>query len=120
MKKLSDYEGDEAIELWADMLEPMARILADTKIKELYQSGKPKLLLAKEILKEHKEEAVEIINRIDPTPFNALTLISRVIGILSEIEETEELKTFFDTGEQATMEEESFGSATESTEGEEV
>lgn len=120
MKRLSDYEGDEAIELWADMLEPMARILADAKIKELYQSGKPKLLLAKEILKSHKADAVEIINRIDPTPFNALTLISRIIGILSEIEETEELKAFFDTGEQAKTDDVSSISATESTEGEEV
>lgn len=120
MKRLSDYEGDAAIELWADLLEPIARILADKQVKELYQSGKPKLLLAKEILKSHKEDATEVINRIDPTPFNALTLIGRVISILTEIEETEELKDFFDVGEQAKTDKDSFGSATESTEGEEV
>lgn len=120
MKRLSDYEGDEAIELWADLLEPIARILADEQIKELYQSGKPKLLLAKEILKSHKADAEEIINRIDPTPFNALTLGPRVFSYLAEIEETEELKDFFDTGEQAKTDGVSFGSATENTEGAEV
>lgn len=120
MKKLSDYEGDAAIELWADLLEPIARILADEKIKELYQSGKPKLLLAKEILKTHKEDATEVINRIDPTPFNALTLISRVVSILTEIEKNEELNAFFDMGEQTATDSESFGSATENTEGAEV
>lgn len=120
MKRLSDYEGDEAIELWADLLEPIARILSNKKIKELYESGAPKVLLAKEILKQNKKDATEVINRIDPTPFNALTLIARVISILTEIEETEELKSFFDTGEQAKMEDESFGSATENTEGSEV
>ena len=120
MKKLSDYQGDEAIELWADLLEPIARILSNEKVKELYESGKPKLLIAKEILKANKQEATEVINRIDPTPFNALTLVTRVISILTEIEETEEIKAFFDTGEQTKTDDGSFGSATENTEGLEV
>ena len=120
MKRLSDYEGDEAIELWADLLEPIARILADNKIKELYQSGKPKLLVAKEVLNEHKADAVEIMNRIDPTPFNALTLITRVMSILTEIEECEEITAFFDMGAQAKTGNEFFGSATVNTEDAEV
>lgn len=120
MKKLSDYEGDEAIELWADLLEPIALILADAEIKEQYQAKVPKLVLAKTILKKHKSEATEIIERIDPTPFNALTLPVRVISILTDLEDIDEIKAFFDTGEQATTEDASFGSATESTEGSKI
>lgn len=120
MKRLSDYVGEDAIDLWADLLEPIALVLADPNIKALYESGKPKLLLAKEILKSHKAEAEEIIARIDPTPFNGLTLVTRVIGLLSEIEESEELWAFFDTGEQVKMDNGSSISAMESTEGEEV
>ena len=120
MKKLSDYQGEDAIDLWADLLEPIARILADSNIKTIYQSGKPKLLLAKEILKTHKADAEEIICRVDPTPFNAITLVTRVISIINEIEETPELKAFFDTGVQAQTDGDSFTSVTESTEGAEI
>ena len=120
MKKLSDYQGEEAIELWADLLEPMSRILADPEIKEVYQSGKPKIIVAREILLKHSADAVEIISRIDPTPFNALTIVTRIWSIITEFEELDEIRAFFDTGEQAKTDNESSGSATESTEGEEV
>lgn len=120
MKKFSDYQGEEAIELWADLLEPIAKILADEKIKKTYQSGQPKIVLAKEIINLHKTEAVSILTRIDPTPINGLNIITRLLNILSEIEETEELMDFFDTGEQVKTESVSSGSAMESTEDEEV
>ena len=29
MKRLSDYQGEEAIELWADLLDPISDILTD-------------------------------------------------------------------------------------------
>ena len=115
MKKFSDYQGEEAIELWADLLEPIALILADKEIKNSYQSGEPKLLIAKKIINLHKAEAVSILTRIDPTPINGLNLITRLLNILSEIEETDELKDFFDTGEQAKTEKESSGSVTANT-----
>ena len=40
MKKLSDYKGDEAIELWADLLEPMTEILGDKDIAKILQDNK--------------------------------------------------------------------------------
>jgi hypothetical protein len=119
MKKLSDYQGDEAIELWADLLEPLTSILGDDKVQKVIKSGKPKTTIAKEILKSHKKEATEIMLRIDPEPINGLNIVLRLVGILADIGQSEEIKSFFGFAEQEQTEAESFGSVTESTKAEE-
>lgn len=119
MKKLSDYKGDEAIELWADLLEPLTEILGDQKIQNVINSGEPKLIIAKEILKAHKKEATEILLRVDPEPINGLNIIVRLIAVFADIGEDEEIKAFFGYAEQEQMENESGGSVTENTEVEE-
>lgn len=116
MKKLSDYKGDEAIELWADLLEPLTKILGDKKIQNVIQSGKPKLLIAKEILKAHKKEATEILLRVDPEPIDGLNIIVRLVAVLADIGENEEIKTFFGFAEQEQTDTESGGSVTENIE----
>lgn len=119
MKKLSDYKGDEAIELWADLLDPLTNILGDQKIQDIIQSGQPKLAIAKEILKDHKVDAESILLRIDPEPVDGLNIILRLIAVLTDIGEREEIKAFFGYAEQGQTENEFGGSVTESTEVEE-
>lgn len=119
MKKLSDYKGDDAIELWADLLEPMGAIIADKEIAEVVQSGKPKLLIAKSILKNHSKDAESILLRIDPTPIDGLNIVLRLVMLIGEIGQSEELKSFFGFAEQVKTANESFGSVTENTEAEE-
>ena len=119
MKKLSDYKGDEAIELWADLLDPLTNILGDQKIQSVIQSGKPKLIVAKEILKKHKKDAMQILLRIDPEPINGLNIVIRLVTVIADIGESEEIKTFFGYAEQEQTDNESGGSVTESTEVEE-
>ncbi len=113
MKKFSDYEGNEAIELWADLLEPLSRIVMDDRVIDAYRSKKPVVVAAKEILKEHSEDATAILLRIDPTPLNGLNILTRLIAIISELTESEEFRDFFASAEQVKMELESSGSATE-------
>ena len=113
MKKLTDYVGDEAIELWADLLEPLTTILGDKKVVEVIQSGKPKMLIAKEILKEHSDEAKEILLRIDDTPINGLNIVVRLVAVLADIGQSEEIKSFFGYAEQAKTGNGSSGSPTE-------
>lgn len=115
MKRLSDYKGDEAIDLWADLLEPLAAILGDPKIANVVQSGKPVMLIAKEILKTHKTEAVEIIERIDDTPIDGLNIILRLVNLIAEIGENETIRSFFGFGAQAKTDSKSSGSPTENT-----
>lgn len=119
MKKLSDYTGDDAIELWADLLDPLTRILSDKKVETIVKSGKSKLLIAKEILKSHKKDATEILLRIDPEPINGLNIILRLIALLTDIGQNEEIKSFFGYAAQAKTDSESSGFVMENTEEEE-
>lgn len=119
MKKLSDYEGNEAIELWADLLEPLTKILGDESVQEVVRSGAPKLLIAKEILEKHSEEAKEVMLRIDPTPINGLNIIIRLVSLLADIGQNEEIKSFFGYAEQKRTESKFSGSVMESIKEEE-
>ena len=95
MKKLSDYKGDEAIELWADLLEPMAAIINDTDVAKVVKSGKDKLSIVNTILKSHKADAEKILLRIDPEPLDGLNIIVRLIELLVEIGKRDDIKSFF-------------------------
>lgn len=119
MKKLSDYKGDEAIELWSDLLEPMTAILGDKNVAETVTSGKPPMIIAKEILKSHSKEATQILTRIDPTPIDGLNIIVRLVENLADIGKNEEVKSFFGYAEQVKTDSESTGSVTENIEAEE-
>lgn len=112
MKKLSDYTGEEAIELWADILGPAAKILSDKEIAKKYRSQSV-IDTVKYILKNHKQEAVEILLRIDDTPIDAINIVSRILNLINEIKDREEVKDFFGSAEQETMANVSSGSATE-------
>ena len=119
MKNLTDYHGDEAIELWADLLDPLAAIISDDKIQKVIRSGKSRMVIAQTILKQHKKEASEILTRIDPTPIDGLNIVTRLISLITDIGKNDEIKSFFAYAEQANKKKESSGSATENTEGEE-
>lgn len=118
MKKLADYEGNEAIELWADLIEPISRIISDDNIAGIYRSTKSIPAVAKEVLKTHANEATEILLRVDPTPVNGLNVITRTVDIILEVIKSEDLKGFFDFAEQGQTGNVSSGSPTGNTEDE--
>lgn len=117
MKKLSDYKDEEAIELWADLLDPFATILADAEIANAIRARKPALLIAKDIIKKHKKEAEEILLRVDPTPINGLNIIIRLMSVVMELINDPTMQSFFEFAVAEKKEEKSSGSATENTEG---
>ena len=99
MKKLSDYQGAEAIELWADLMEPIVRILQDARFVKFAKTKDKtsKLLLVSEILREHKEDMTEIFTRIDPDEqVNGLTVALRTTQLLAEIGNSEVIDSFFE------------------------
>lgn len=119
MKKLSDYKGEEAIELWADLFDPLSVVLTDKELAQVVQQGGSKVKIASTILKNHKKEAEEILLRIDPTPIDGLNIVIRTVGIIAEIGKDETTKSFFGFAEQEKTDGERFGSATESTKADE-
>ena len=114
MKTFADYMEEESVDLVADIIEPAARILGDKKVIESFQK-KPMLLIAKDLLKAHKKDVLEIVHRIDPEPVNGVNLITQLLVLLNEVAKDEALMDFFKSQGQK-MEKGSSGSVMASTE----
>lgn len=63
--KLSDYQGEDALDLLADILEPITDIAADERLKNVINNSKNKLEIVYFLLKNHKKEILAILARIE-------------------------------------------------------
>ena len=120
IKTFSDYKGEDAIDLWVDMLDPITNIMADKSLLEMRKIKNVKIgNIAKELLKTHKKDVTYIITRIDPTPINGLNIVTRLIGLIADLSNSDVAKDFFGTAGASNQEtsDESSISATENTEG---
>ena len=115
MKKLSDYKGEEAVELWADLLNPFCSIVGDKEIGAMLRAKKPYLETAQEILKKYKKEATEILLIIDPTPIDGVNIFARLLELLTEIGTNPTVQSFFGSQAEAQRQGKSSGSATATT-----
>ena len=113
--KLSEIKGEDAIDLWAEILAPISVILSDKKISKMMKKGEPRFKIIAEALKRHKQVVIEImaiLDRQDPATyeFNAITLPMKISEVLSD----PEIGMLFGLRSQPN-EEASTGSATENT-----
>lgn len=87
MAKLSDYKNEDAIEVLADIIEPLSVIIADEDVKK----EKNKMKAISIALKRYKKQVIQILARIDNVPVekyecNALTLPLKVVEFISDKE----------------------------------
>lgn len=117
MKKLSDYKGVEAIELTADIMEPLAMIFADKEILELSKQRGPMIRFIKPALKNHKIEVIEILARIEGVPVeeyvNKISVATLPMQILTLINDPQVRELFPSQGQK--MDSQSSGPAMGST-----
>lgn len=116
MKKLSEYKNEEALELLADLMEPVSLIFADAEVVKSF-STKNKLLVAKDIIKRHTHETFQILAILDGVPIedyecSLFTLPLKLLDILNDAE----LQSFFKSQGLEMTHEESSGSAMENIE----
>ena len=116
--KLSDYKNEDALDLLADIIDPVSEIKTD---KELHQAikGQNKLGVVKLIIKSHKAEILEILATLDGVPVdqyecNVFTLPVRILELVND----KELASFF-TSQEWTGEEIASIVPTENIEGDE-
>lgn len=117
MKKITDYKNDDAIELWADLIEPFSKIISDPKIKyEMTKKGNKPINMARQMMKLHPKEISEVLLRIDDTPIDGANAILRLVDILLEIINNKDFSAFFGFAVQEQTGNVSSGSVMESTE----
>lgn len=113
--KIADYKDDAALDLVADLIEPIGRICANPKFS--MDMGKGLLLLAvKDALKSNKKDVVEVLARVEgvePEEYHC-TVVSLFTGLLSLLSNPE-LLGFFGLQVQS-KDAPGSGLATESTE----
>lgn len=123
MKKLSEYKNEEALEVLADIVDPLATIAQDTElmqdIKENYKKGSERPRLIAKAIKGHTSEVIAILAALEHTPVedfkcNLMTLPLQILNVLND----EDLRSYF-LSYAGTEDMTSSGSATENTEDEE-
>lgn len=117
--KLSEIRGEDTLDVLADIIDPITTIAADEEVKAMRNSGAPKLLLVKYLLKSHKSAIIEIMATINRKPVEefkeGLTIESLITMLLELANDPLLAEVFQSQGQNMT----SSGSATENTEEEE-
>lgn len=114
--KLSEYKGEKAIEVFADLLEPISEILSDKEVTNGIQADLPKIVIIRKAMKNHAKAIVKILAILDdenPETYevNFVTIPIKLMELMND----EALTDLF-TSQAQTTEENSSGSATENTE----
>lgn len=91
MKTLADYKGEEALALLADIMEPLAVVLADDEIQAIAKVGGAPIKYIKPMLKNHPTEIVEVLARIADQPveeyrdsINVFTLPAQLLAFIND------------------------------------
>ena len=113
--KLSEYRGEDALDILAEIIEPAAEIFGDKEFARIYRGGKP-IKAVQYVLKKHKTAVLHLMAALDgedPATYKPgiLTLPRQILDLLND----PELVRLFSSQEQS-KEKTSSGPATENTE----
>ena len=113
--KLSEYQGEAALDLLADLIEPAGEIMSDKEIGEVFKKNRFKAIgLA---IKNHKKAVMQIMAVLDGVPVeeykcNVFSLPVKILEILNDPEMIQLFQYQGQTGDAN-----SSGSASENIEG---
>ena len=103
--KLSDYKGEKALDVLADLIDPASEIFGDKEIIDAFRNGK-KLKGVKFAIKNHKKSVIEllaILDDEDPEKYaekiNLLTLPVKLLQILNDSELAQTFSSQGQTGD---------------------
>lgn len=113
--RISEFEGEAALDLIADLIEPIATILADPKITQMRSENNNYARIAAAMIKTHKTEVMQILAAMDGVPVaeyrcTPIKALQQLMDLLSD----EELAPFLDFA-PSKAEPNSSGSATANT-----
>ena len=122
--RLSEIKGVDAIDVIADVIDPITKILANKAIQDVIEKKRPVLLIAKTILKEEKEailEVLAVLHNENPKEFNPslIELPIMLVQLIQDVMNNKELVDLFQSQEMTTASVSSFP-AMQNTEGTET
>ena len=87
--KLSEYQGEAALDILADLIEPAGEIMSDKEIGDVFKENRFKAIgLA---IKNHKKAVMQILATMDGVPVeeykcNVFTLPVKILELLNDSE----------------------------------
>lgn len=124
--KLSDFKGEEALDVLADIIEPLSSILGDEEMREVAKDGAekgkkvPPIVYIKIALKKHKKEVIEVLARLENKPVQEykkeVNLMTLPMALLSLVNDPEIQNLFTLQGQTEITQLASSGPAMENTE----
>nr|DAM12471.1 MAG TPA: hypothetical protein [Caudoviricetes sp.] len=114
--KITDFKGEEALDLLVNIMEPVTIIFADKAVRDAYKS-QPKLQLVKTVVKSHMAEVLEImamLNGMSADEYKAAITIPGLIRQVLELINDKELQSFLES-QAAETESTASGLPTENT-----
>ena len=116
MKKLSDFRGEDALEVLADIIEPASEIMTDKELIPLFRSRKTMAKASALVLKRHPKSILRIMARLDEADSETYSpSLIQLPKMLVELFNDPELVDLFTSQGQTTVQTNS-GSATENSE----
>ena len=112
--KLSEYQGEAALDILADLIEPAGEIMSDKEIGEVFKKNRFKAIgLA---IRNHKKAVIQIMATMDGVPVdeykcNVFTLPVKILELLNDPDMIQLFQYQGQTGDAK-----SSGSASENTE----
>ena len=112
--KLSEYQGEAALDILADLIEPAGEIMSDKEIGEVFKENRFRAIgLA---IKNHKKAVMQILSTMDGVPVeeykcNVFTLPVKILELFNDPEMIQLFQYQGQTGDAK-----SSGSAAENTE----
>jgi hypothetical protein len=97
--KITDFKGEEALDLLVNIMEPVTIIFADKAVRDAYKS-QPKLQLVKTVVKSHMAEVLEImamLNGMSADEYKAAITIPGLIRQVLELINDKELQSFLES-----------------------
>lgn len=114
MRKLSEIKNEDALEVLADIFDPITRICSDKEIRTL--AGKSRAEAVKAAVKNHKRDVLYILAKLDgedPDKYevNIIQIPVKIFDLLND----PDMASFF-SSQGLTSSNDASGSATENTE----
>lgn len=116
--KLSDYKGEEALLVLADLIEPVGEIMTDKEVLKDLTKGGNKFSAIAVAIRKHTKAVIALLaalERKDPVEYAHEVTLATLPAKLLEILNDPELAQLF-TSQGQTGDATSFGSASEKTE----
>jgi hypothetical protein len=88
-KKLLEYKNEEALEILADIIEPISKIASDKRIRVAFKESK--ITAIKVLLKHHNSALIDILAVYEGVPreefsANAVQIIAKALSLFNDKE----------------------------------